>query len=101
MGRTLGYFKKPDGSLAHSHFLVQVLFFQQWIKRFQIIQDELDHILIRIEKDISIEVPSGDLKTIVAKTRVLMGSSCGVDFDFVDEIERTASGKFMYTICRI
>ncbi|MBA7482811.1 hypothetical protein ES707_18310 [subsurface metagenome] len=45
LGRTLGFFKKPDGSLAHSHFIVQALFFRPWIKRFQIVQDAIDHIL--------------------------------------------------------
>lgn len=99
MGRTLGYLKKPDGSLAHSHFLVQALFFRDWIKRFQIVQDKLGHVLIRVEK--AGEPPKADLDDIVAKTKVLMGDDCDVEFTFVSKIERSASGKYVYTLCLI
>jgi len=101
MGRTLGYFKKPDGSLAHSHFLVQALFFRDWIKRFQVVQDRLDHVLIRIEKVASCEAREEDLSDIIRKTKVLMGDSCEVEIVFVSEIERSASGKYVYTQCLI
>ncbi len=101
MGRTLGYFKKPDGSLAHSHFLVQALFFRDWIKRFQVVQDRLDHILIRIEKVANCEAPPEDQSDITRKTKVLMGDACAVEFVFVPEIERSASGKYVYTRCDI
>ncbi len=101
MGRTLGYFKKPDGSLAHSHFLVQALFFRDWIKRFQIVQDRLDHVLIRVEKVVSCTPPEEDLSDINRKTKVLMGDSCQVEFVFVPEIERSTSGKYVYTRCDV
>ncbi len=101
MGRTLGYFKKPDGSLAHSHFLVQALFFRAWIKRFQIVQDALNHVLIRVERAQNIDMPTTDLEDIIQKTKVLMGESCQVEFDFVEEIGRSASGKFVYTLCKV
>ncbi|MFC1652604.1 phenylacetate--CoA ligase family protein [Planctomycetota bacterium] len=100
-GRTLGFFKKADGSLAHSHFLVQALFFRDWIKRFQIVQDALDHVLIRIERETSEETPKMELEDIRQKTQVLMGSSCEVEFAFVDRIERSASGKYIYTQCLV
>ena len=101
MGRTLGYFKKPDGSLAHSHFLVQALFFRGWIKRFQIIQDEIDHIFIKVELGHGCEPLQADIEDISKKTKILMGQTCRVDFEYVPVIERSASGKFLYTICNI
>ena len=101
MGRTLGYFKKADGSLAHSHFLVQALFFRSWIKRFQIVQDALDHVLIRVEQAPNIDMPSAEQEDIIQKTKVLMGAQCQVEFDFVEEISRSASGKFVYTLCQV
>ena len=101
MGRTLGYFKKSDGSLVHSHFIVQALFFRDWIKKFQAIQDELDHILIRVELRGGQKAPKEDTDDIINKTKMLMGESCRVDFDFVETISRTASGKYLYTICEV
>jgi len=101
VGRTLGYFKMPDGSKVHSHFIVQALFFRGWIKRFQVVQDRIDHVLIRAELAPDSTAPQEDLAEIRDKTRVLMGPSCEVDFDFVERIERSASGKYVYTQCQV
>jgi phenylacetate-CoA ligase len=101
LGRTLGYFKKTDGSLVHSHFLVQALFFRDWIKRFQVIQDRLGHILIKVQLKENNEAPKEDINDIREKTYILMGDDCQVDFEFIDDIQRTQSGKFLYTICNV
>jgi phenylacetate-CoA ligase len=101
IGRTLGYFKKPDGSMAHSHFIVQSLFFRDWIKKFQIIQDRINHILIKVELNNNSKPIPEDIEDIITKIKILMGQGCQVDFDFVQKIERTPSGKYMYTICKI
>lgn len=101
VGRTLGYFKKSDGSLVHSHFIVQSLFFRDWIKRFQVIQDRIDHILIRVELYENRKPLEEDIEDITRKTKIIMGASCKVDFDFVESMERTQSGKYLYTVCKI
>jgi len=101
LGRILGYFRKADGSLAHSHFIVQALFFRDWIKRFQVIQDKIDHILIRVELYENKKPPEQDIEDITRKTKILMGRDCQVDFEFVDNISRTPSGKFVYTLCKV
>jgi len=101
MGRTLGYFRKSDRSLVHSHFIVQALFFRDWIKKFQAIQDKLDHVMIRVELRSGHEASKEDTDDIIKKVKMLMGESCRVDFDFVESISRTASGKYLYTICEV
>jgi phenylacetate-CoA ligase len=101
LGRTLGYFKKSDGSLVHSHFIVQSLFFRDWIKRFQLIQDRIDHILIKVELDKDRKPPEEDLEDITQKTKMLMGQSCSVDFEFVDHIGRAPGEKYLYTLCKL
>ena len=35
------------------------------------------------------------------KIKVLIGDNCEVKFEYVDEIKRSPSGKFVYTICQI
>ncbi|MHC5083823.1 MAG: phenylacetate--CoA ligase family protein [Planctomycetota bacterium] len=101
VGRTLGYFKKSDGSLVHSHFIVQALFFHDWIRRFQVIQKELDEITIRIELNDPSSRNQSEIAEIESKTKSLMGQNCSVVFEFVDKIQRSPSGKFVYTECRI
>ncbi len=101
LGRTLGYFKKPNGSLVHSHFLVQALFFKQWIKRFQVIQTDYNRIIIRVERYAKEAPDPCDVDGITEKTKILMGTDCMVDYEFVDEISRAKSGKYLYTICQV
>jgi len=101
IGRTLGYFKKADGSLVHSHFLVQAMFFRDWIERFHILQDKPDHVLFTIQPRKGQQPPPEDLKDIEHKTKILMGASCQVDFDFVEQIQPSPSGKYLYTECRV
>jgi len=45
--------------------------------------------------------PKEDTDDIVTKVKMLMGESCRVDFDFVESISRTGSGKYLYTICEV
>jgi hypothetical protein len=30
-----------------------------------------------------------------------MGENCKVDFEYVEDISRTASGKYVYTLCKV
>ena len=101
IGRTLGYFKKADGSLKHSHFLVQALFNYNWIKKFQIIQTQFDCITIKIVKDKpENQQPQDDIQKITKLIADFMDNNCKVNIDFVDQIPVSQSGKHIYTICR-
>lgn len=97
IGRTLGFFKKKDGTLKHSHFLVQQLFFRNWIKKFQAVQNEYD----KIEISIVGEENEAEMKDIEEKTKMLMGKEFKVKWHFVKDIPKTRSGKHLYTICNI
>ena len=41
------------------------------------------------------------LDEIVQKVRVAMGNDCNVAFEFVDDIEPSASGKYRFTISKV
>lgn len=94
-GRTLGFFKRKDGSLFHTHHIVQQLFFKDWIKRFQVIQKRIDLIVIKIVKD----------KEVIKKEQIQMekdilflsGKDFKIKWEFVKEIKPTKSGKYLYT----
>jgi phenylacetate-CoA ligase len=101
IGRTLGYFKRADGALLHSHFIVQMLFNRNWLKRFQIIQETPDRIVIRLELKGQIKPDKTELDEISSKIKMLMGDSCGIEYVFVNHIQRSPSGKYLYTICKV
>ncbi|MFA6918790.1 MAG: hypothetical protein WC244_01585 [Patescibacteria group bacterium] len=97
IGRTLGYFKSENGELKHSHFIVQQLFFRDWITKFQIVQHSIDLIEMKIvgsknEKEMS------EVEKLVKN---FLGDSITIDWNFVDAIEPTPSGKYIYTVCEI
>lgn len=100
-GRTLGYFVKADDSLVHSHFIVQALFFRDWIERFQIVQPRKNHIRILVVKKQAGCVPAWDIEDITEKCRILLGPDCGVEFEYVDDIAPSQSGKYLYTVCEV
>ena len=101
VGRTLGFFRKADGTLKHTHFIetVQQLFFKDWIGRSQVAQEEYDRVVIRVVK--AGEPVSADMQDIVRKSKILLGDEFKVDFEFVEEIPCSPSGKVLYTVCNL
>jgi hypothetical protein len=44
------------------------------------------------------EVPAADREEIAAKTKAVLGDGCEVEFELVETIEPSASGKLRYTL---
>jgi phenylacetate-CoA ligase len=97
IGRTLGFFKKADGSLFHTHHLVQQMFFKNWIKKFQIIQKTKKLILIKVVE--SDKHKKEDLDIIEKDIKKLAGDDFKIEWEFVKKIKPSKSGKYLYTIC--
>jgi len=100
LGRTVDNFKARDGATLHAGNLMTILFFHDWIAKYQVIQKSYTHIVYRIVKAGS-EAPQTALDTIAAKTRHILGDDCEVTFEFVDEIPESDSGKYRYIICEL
>jgi phenylacetate-CoA ligase len=41
------------------------------------------------------------LQEIVQKVRLALGDDCDVSFEFVDDIEPSASGKYRFTVSKV
>ena len=99
IGRTLGFFKKKDGTLIHTHFMVQQTFFKDWIKKIQIVQKDYDLVVCNIA------VEGGqnrdDIDDISGRIKTVMGQDCRVEFRFVSDIKPSRSGKYLYTVSEI
>lgn len=98
-GRITDHFILEDGTMIGGGYFSHMFFFIPWVKKFQIIQKDYSTVVCRI-------VPIGNASTsdtqdIEKKIRFLMGDSCNVIFDFVDEIEPSMSGKHRYVICEV
>ena len=67
------------------------------IGQTQIIQDKIDHLLIRMTAE---PAPSKELKAYQQRTvEKLFGSDMQVSFEIVDAIPRNKSGKYQFTKC--
>lgn len=93
-GRLYENFIKKDGTFIYGHYFTYQFYFKDWIKSFQIIQEDYDK--IRIVAVLNSDINNSDKKEIERKIRLLMGQTCEIKWDFVDEIATTKSGKYMW-----
>jgi phenylacetate-CoA ligase len=99
-GRIGDSFRTKDGTLVYGGYFTQLLYFRDWVVKFQVIQKTYSRILFRIAKS-EMEPAANELKEIANKTRVVMGADCQVEFEFVADIPPSHSGKYRYTISEV
>jgi phenylacetate-CoA ligase len=98
-GRTFCNFRLKDGSIIWSEAFCPFFYFLDWVKQFQIIQEDYDIIRIIIaKKGQSVE---RDKYEIEEKIRAVMGKECHIFWECVDEIPPARSGKFFFTISKV
>jgi phenylacetate-CoA ligase len=94
-GRMSDHFVRRDGTLIHGQLFTHAFFFRTWVKRFQVVQPEIDLIEVFIVADG--EPPAAELADLEAKMRQGMGEECRIVFRLVDEIPRSPHGKHLFT----
>lgn len=100
VGRNVDAFKTKDGTLIDGEYFTHLLYFRNWVERFQVIQTDYSSILFKIVQ--SAGAPTEvELDTIIRDTRAVMGTDCEVNFLFLSNILPTVSGKYRYTISEI
>ena len=99
VGRTTDIFKTITGSSVDGEYFTHLFYFRENIRNFQVVQNQLDILTIKIVKDGYISEET--LNDIKQKIKIVMGDSCQVIFEFVDEIPKTLTGKYKYTISNL
>jgi phenylacetate-CoA ligase len=99
-GRNVDAFKLVDGTLIDGEYFTHLLYFRDWVKKFQVIQKDYHTIVYKIVGT-SPDGISKECEEIAQKTKTLMGADCMVRFDFVDHIPPTSSGKYRYTLSEV
>lgn len=104
-GRTTDTFLRKDGTQVHGEYFTHLFYFQDWVKKFQIIQESYNHIkvliVLRENTENVVEQYSERLNEITEKIHLVMGNDCKVDFENVEDVLPTASGKYRYTISKV
>jgi phenylacetate-CoA ligase len=107
-GRAADAFIRIDGSIVSPQYFIHIIgvvIRPDWLQRYQVVQESPKLIRVKMVSKRKTENPlaeyARDLATIEEKLQIVMGKDCQIEFEFVDEIEPTPSGKYRYTISKV
>jgi phenylacetate-CoA ligase len=98
-GRQTDFLLAADGRLLHALAVIYILREMAAVKEFQVIQESVDRIVIRVVAEASFS--KGDESIVVQKVRRLLGDNVDVGVDIVEEIPRLPSGKFRHVVSHV
>ncbi|HEX7003934.1 MAG TPA: hypothetical protein VF168_07090 [Trueperaceae bacterium] len=103
-GRVSDTFFTRDGTQVFGEFFTHLFYERDWVEMFQVVQEELDLVVIRIKP--GPRAPAGaeleeEVGSLRQQVRLVMGEGCRVEVEFTDEIETTVSGKHRFTISKV
>jgi len=103
VGRIRGNFKNKFGDHINGGVFIDLFYFQENIKQFQIIQETVDSIVINLVLMDKAKLKNKNVKfkEINQKIWKIMGHKTNVNYNIVDEIKPSPSGKFMYSFSKI
>lgn len=97
-GRIDDRFIRRDGTVVSGYFFIHlfsVIYYDEKIQKFQIIQEDYEKIRILIESDAPI--PQAKKSAIEDKINEEMGGGIHFIWEYVDEIKKAKSGKYIFT----
>ncbi len=99
-GRLLDSVRTPDGKKVHGmYFEYLPKYFIGEIRQFQIVQEDLGHIKVRVVRDLQFN--ESTLLRFEGEIRKVIGQSVAVEFVVESEIPREATGKNRLVVSRI
>ena len=107
-GRETSMFYTKDNDVVSPEYFIHLLgvvLDPEWLEKFQIVQQEYDHIVFRCVSSLPqtrVETEFSDsLEEITEKIQLVMGDECTVEYEFVSEIPPSDSGKYLYAISEL
>jgi phenylacetate-CoA ligase len=100
LGRSYDMFINRRGTLIEAGHFMLLLYFRDWVSKYQVVQKSDSHIEFRIVKAGS-GPPPAELDEISARVRVIMRDDVKVTFQFADDIVASDSGKFRFIISEV
>lgn len=89
-GRTVDYFRLPDGRTMHPYELGMIHY--PWIRAFQVTQERLDRIVLRIVP--GADAPTQEIAALKRSVSAKVGSGVAVEIELAETIPVDPSGKF-------
>lgn len=98
-GRKLDALRLQDGRLLPGEYIVYLFLTVNGVKQYQVVQRQLDALLVRLVPDANYDISAHEI--IRDGIRKLAGDSVRIEFETVDAIALTSSGKRRVTICEL
>jgi phenylacetate-CoA ligase len=96
VGRSVDVFVTPEGKNVHGWFFLYIFWeYCKGVKEYQVVQEKLDKIVIKIVPEDDFDEGQLDKIREIIRER---SEGWNVEFEFVDEIERTGAGKYKFII---
>ncbi|MCL2116840.1 MAG: hypothetical protein FWH27_00280 [Planctomycetaceae bacterium] len=100
-GRVTDFLVTDNGSLCSGASLTAlVVAWRPTLKQIQIYQERQGEVVFRIASGQGNPLPDDDLDFVREKSAIYLGKGTKVEFEFVDEIPKTASGKSLFSISK-
>lgn len=104
-GRVVDTFLTRDGGRVNGEFFTHLVYFKDWVKKFQFIQDEYDKLRLCVVPAVPLEegyrILLEEKEELESKIRLVMGPNCNLEVEIVEDIPPSPSGKYRYTISRL
>lgn len=105
VGRVTDTFVTKQGTRIHGEYFTHLLYFKDWIQKFQFIQEDYDRVRLRIVPSVDWSLAKRELERekqdLEAKVRLVLGADCRLDLELVGDIPPTPSGKYRYTVSMV
>ena len=98
-GRKLDALLTPDGRYIPGEYIVYCFLYATGLKRYQVVQKQLDRFDILLVRDEGFDGSAIDL--VRRELAKVVGDSVTLDFQFVEDIPLTPSGKLRVTISEL
>ena len=95
LGRITDHFILASGKLVHGEFITHLFYFREWVDQFQVDQLEYDRLRIRIVRRDAVD--ENDIWEITHNVQLVMGANCKLEWEYVDSIDKSPQGKFLFT----
>jgi phenylacetate-CoA ligase len=98
-GRRTDFLVTTSGRILHALAIIYVLREIPSVKEFQVVQEELDRVLIRLVPEPSFS--DGDQKALIQRAELALGPGMRITVERTAEIPRLPSGKFRYVVSQV
>lgn len=101
-GRNVDAFRRRDGTIVDGEYFTHLVYFKDWVEKFQFVQTSHDDVVLRIVSRARDRRTLGpELDEMANHVKVALGPTAALRVEWVDEIPPAASGKFRYTISEV